>query len=238
MKLRIPRWKDFQHYGKMRRPPWIKLHTQLLTNRHWHGLSPISAKLLVELWLVFSSEEEGGVLTGDVIDDLCWRLHRTHDEVTLALQELAVAGFVKTDDHDSVLAPREHDARSGARSGARSVEVSREEIKRVRAVRRKYSEAFEEVWKIHARGPKAKADDEYLAAVANGVTHDELIDKLTGYVAAELRPDDNPPFKGQHLFRWLKEGRWEEEFEVKRDGGYNPASIFEWFPPSPKGDSQ
>ena len=237
MELRVPRWKDFQHYGK-RRPPWIKLHTQLLVNRQWHELSPIAAKLLVEIWLVFSSEEEGGALTGDVVGDLCWRLHRTHDEVTLALQELTRHGFLEVnyDAGGKVLAPRER----SAPSSARSVEESRGETekRRVRAARRKYSKAFEQVWKIHARGPKAKADDEYLAAVANGVTHDELIDKLTGYVAAELRPDDNPPFKGQHLFRWLKEGRWEEEFEVKRDGGYNPASIFEWFPPSPKGDSQ
>jgi hypothetical protein len=97
-------------------------------------------------------------------------------------------------------------------------------------VRTEYSEAFEEVWKIHARGSKAKAGIEYLAAVANGVTHDELIEKLTGYVASELRPD----FKGQHLFRWLKEGRWEEEYEVKKDERYRPASAFEWFPPALK----
>ena len=99
---------------------------------------------------------------------------------------------------------------------------------------RKYSEAFEEVWKIHGRGAKAKADDEYKKAVSNGVTHDVIVEKLTGYVAAELRPDDSPPFKGQHLFRWLKDERWQEEFEVK-DEGYKSEVIYNWFPPGLEG---
>lgn len=98
--------------------------------------------------------------------------------------------------------------------------------------RRKYSEAFEEVWKVHARGPKTKADDAYKKAVSNGVTHDVIVAKLTGYVAAELRPNDNPPFKGQHLFRWLNEGRWEEEFELQTTDELPIA--FNWFPPALK----
>jgi hypothetical protein len=236
MILKIPRWEDFQHYGKMRRPPWLKLHRSLLENRRWHNLSPNSAKLLVELWLVFASEEEDGVLTGDVVDDLCWRLHRTQEDTLPALQELTAAGFVEIEHHaSSVLAPCEHDASSDARSDAplepRSIEESRGDKRRVRAARENYSGAFEKVWEIHGRGSKEKAGIEYLAAVANGVTHDVIVEKLTGYVAAELRPDDNPPFKGQHLFRWLKEGRWEEDFEVKKDERYRPAPAFEWFPP-------
>ena len=102
-------------------------------------------------------------------------------------------------------------------------------------MRKKYSSAFEEVWKIHGRGSKVKAAEEYSAAVGNGVTHDVIVSQLSGYVAAELRLDDSPPFKGQHLFRWLKEGRWEEEYEVKKDEDYRPASVFEWFPPELKG---
>ena len=208
----------------MRRPPWIKLHRQLLEIRKWHELSASSSKLLVECWLL-ASEESGGVLSGDVVTDLAWRLHRTANELVPALQELTDAGFIDVDYGDEGEIPGKVLAEPLARVEEKRIE------KRVRAVRRKYSEGFEQVWKSHSRGPKSKADDEYLAAVGNGVTHDELIEKLTGYVAAELRLDDNPPFKGQHLFRWLKEGRWEEEFEVKKDEGYRPASVFEWFPP-------
>ena len=70
------------------------------------------------------------------------------------------------------------------------------------------------------------------AAVANGVTHDELIDKLSGYVAAELRPADNPPFKGQHLFRWLRDEGWQETFELQTTDELPIA--FNWFPPALK----
>ena len=231
MKLQILKWKEFQHYGQIRRPPWIKLHRQLLDNRHWHGLSATSAKLLVECWLL-ASEELDGALAGDVVGDLCWRLHRKEEDVLPALQELAAAGFLSVDYYGKgkTLAPGKHDA--PLERG--SVEESRREKSRVRAVRKKYSPAFEVVWKIHGRGAKAKANEEYLAAVGNGVTHDTIVSKLTGYVAAELRPKDNPPFKGQHLFRWLRDERWEEEFELKEDDGYRPASAFEWFPPALK----
>jgi hypothetical protein len=223
MKLRIKKWKQFQHYGKMRRPPWIKLHRQLLENRKWHQLSAGSAKLLVECWLI-ASEELDGVLSGDVVTDLAWRLHRTANDLVPALQELTDAGFIDVDYGDE----------DGAASEVLAGRSSRVEEKRVekskRAERREYSEAFEEVWKIHARGPKLKADDAYKAAVGNGVTHSTIVEKLTGYVAAELRLDDSPPFKGQHLFRWLKDERWEEDFVVK-DTGYRPEVIYNWFPP-------
>jgi hypothetical protein len=110
MKLRIRKWDQFQHYSK-RRPPWIKLHRQLLDNRHWHELSPSSCKLLVECWLL-ASEESGGVLSGDVVTDLAWRLHRTANELVPALQELTDAGFIDVDynneegDASEVLAER------------------------------------------------------------------------------------------------------------------------------------
>jgi len=223
MRLKIRKWDQFQHYSK-RRPPWIKLHRQLLENRHWAELSANSAKLLVECWLL-ASEESGGVLSGDVVTDLAWRLHRTANDLVPALQELADAGFIDVDYSD-----KEGDA--GEALAERYSRVEKRKGKKSKRAVRKYSEAFEEVWKIHARGPKTKAGDAYKKAVSNGVTHDVIVEKLTGYVAAELRPDDNPPFKGQHLFRWLNDGRWEEEFETKRDGSYQPSSVFDWFPPS------
>jgi len=226
MRLRIRKWDQFQHYSK-RRPPWIKLHRQLLENRHWAELSASSAKLLVECWLL-ASEESGGVLSGSVVTDVAARLHRTANDLVPALQELADAGFIDVDYCD-----KEGDAGEALAERYSRVEKRRE--KKSKRAARKYSEAFEQVWKIHARGPKTKAGDAYKKAVSNGVTHDVIVEKLTGYVAAELRPDDNPPFKGQHLFRWLNDGRWEEEFETKRDGSYQPASVFDWFPPSLEG---
>ena len=87
-----------------------------------------------------------------------------------------------------------------------------------------YSDEFEEIWKIHPRGPKAKAEDEYKVALKNGVTHDDLVESLNVYQTT-LRP---PEFLGLHLFRWLKEERWEEE--VVEQDAYKPTVLLNWSP--------
>lgn len=179
--------------------------------------------MLVSLWLL-ASEEDGGVLTGDVVEDIAWRLHCEPSEVLAHLEELEGSGFVAINNKDS------SSTLAGRKQGA-TLEERREEKEKSKRAPRNYSEDFQQVWAIHPRGPKGKADDEYRGAVGNGVTHDVIVSKLTDYVAAEVRLDDNPPFKGQHLHRWIRDERWEEEFEV-RDTGYNPEVVFGgWFPP-------
>ena len=91
-----------------------------------------------------------------------------------------------------------------------------------------YMSEFEELWKIHGRGPKVKAATAYQVALKSGVPHNEIVDVLKAY-AKTLTND----FGGLHLFNWLRQERWEEEFVVK-DEGYNPPTIFEWFPPELK----
>ena len=88
-----------------------------------------------------------------------------------------------------------------------------------------YTSAFEELWKIHGRGPKVRAATAYQVALKSGVPHNEIVDVLKAY-AKTLTHD----FGGLNLFNWLREERWEEEYETK-DTGYNPEVIFEWFPP-------
>jgi len=91
-----------------------------------------------------------------------------------------------------------------------------------------YMSEFEELWKIHGRGPKAKAATAYPVALKSGVTHNEIVVSLKAYVQTFT-----DKFRGQHLFRWLKDKRWEEEYEVKYTG-YNPMSAFDWFRPELK----
>ena len=91
-----------------------------------------------------------------------------------------------------------------------------------------YMSEFEELWKIHGRGPKAKAATAYPMALKSGVTHNEIVVSLKAYVQTFT-----DKFRGQHLFRWLKDKRWEEEYEVK-DEGYNPQALYNWFPPELK----
>jgi hypothetical protein len=55
----IKNWERFQHY-KDRRPPWIKLHAQLLNDRAFMELALASRGLLLLLWIL-ASEDDGKV---------------------------------------------------------------------------------------------------------------------------------------------------------------------------------
>jgi hypothetical protein len=65
MKLSVKNWSKFQHF-KDRKPIWIKLYREILDDLEFHALDPVSAKLLVLLWLL-ASENEGELPPLDVI---------------------------------------------------------------------------------------------------------------------------------------------------------------------------
>lgn len=55
MRLRICSWAEYQHY-KERNPPWIKLHTSLLTSRLWVSLDDASRVLAIASMLIASRD--------------------------------------------------------------------------------------------------------------------------------------------------------------------------------------
>ena len=217
MKISITNWAKFQHY-KTRRPPWIKLHRQLLESRHWFELTPDASKLLVECWLI-ASDNPDGTINCD-LGDLAFRLRRDNDDILPTLQELALHGFIEMNkvDASNALADSLQPAIPETET---ETETKKKQTQRKRRV---YSDEFEKIWKIHQRGPKAKAADEYRVALKNGVTHDDLVESLNVYQTT-LRP---PEFLGLHLFRWLKEERWEEE--VVEQDAYKPTVLLNWSP--------
>ena len=203
MRVTIKNWSRFQHY-KGRRPPWIKLHRSLLDDRAFAELADYAGKLLIQLWLI-GSESDDGTITGD-IEDIAFRVHRDVGEVLPALQELALSGFIQmgTDDASTVLADRQQVAPESAPETER--ETEREQTRRKRRV---YPSEFDGVWNLHRRGPKAKAFEEWRRAVPDVITQEELVKALRGYVAT-LTPD----FHGVHLWRYIRDQRWEEAHEV------------------------
>lgn len=71
-----------------------------------------------------------------------------------------------------------------------------------------YTDDFEELWRLHRRGPKSKAFEWYWKARhRHHVSHEHLVTTLRLYVKHEVEDD----FKGAHLFRWLRDQRWEEQ---------------------------
>jgi hypothetical protein len=201
MKITIKNWSRFQHY-KARRPPWVRLHRSLLDDRAFAELSDFASRLLVLLWLIASeTKSDDGTITGDV-EDIAFRVHRDVGEVLPALQELALRGFVQmgTDDASTMLADRQQVAPESCPETETETEK-----KQTRRKRRVYPSEFLVVWNIHRRGPKAKAHDEWRRAVGEVITQEELLTALRGYVGT-LTPD----FQGVHLFRYIRDARWEE----------------------------
>ena len=55
--MKIKNWSKFQHF-KDRRPPWVKLHRDILEQRDITMISDCAFRVLVGLWLLASEDEE------------------------------------------------------------------------------------------------------------------------------------------------------------------------------------
>lgn len=101
--MRIKNWSKFQHY-KDRKPPWLRLYTDLLNDAGYHALTPLAAKYLSLIWIV--SAEDDDTRQGLLPDSktLAFRLRLSSAEFAPILDELARAGFVRVDNSEQSLA--------------------------------------------------------------------------------------------------------------------------------------
>ena len=84
--ISIKNWNKFQHF-KDRKPPWIKLHRDILEQRDISAISDRSFRVLVGLWLLASEDcEMNGGLPG--VEDIAFRLRVDNASVINALSEL------------------------------------------------------------------------------------------------------------------------------------------------------
>jgi hypothetical protein len=106
--VKVKSWSEFQHY-KNRRPPWIKLHHELLDNYDFNCLPVASRALAPMIWLL-ASESSEGTLPAD-LEQMSFRLHQTQNELLAALKPLIAKGFLVLEKGDSeLLAERKQDA--------------------------------------------------------------------------------------------------------------------------------
>ncbi len=68
--MKIRNWSKYQHYHD-RCPPWIKVHRSLLDDFEWHNLDPLSAKMLINLWLLAAEDIDGNL---PAIETMAFRL--------------------------------------------------------------------------------------------------------------------------------------------------------------------
>lgn len=76
-----------------------------------------------------------------------------------------------------------------------------------------YPPEFLTVWALHPRGAKGAALEEWRRAVPELIADQPLRNALEAYCRT-LRPD----FQGMHLFRWLRDERWEEATATQSAG--------------------
>lgn len=134
LKLVPKNWQKFQHYNN-RKPPWIKLHRDLLDDYEFSCL-PVASRALAPLLWLLASEYENGVIEASE-DKLAFRLHMTVHDLKNALLPLIDKGFV--DDASGLLARCKPDA---------TLEIEREvekeieiEAPRVKRAVNKFAEA-------------------------------------------------------------------------------------------------
>ncbi len=96
--MKIKNWKKFQHF-KDRRPPWIKLHREILEQRDISLISDCSFRVLIGIWLL-ASEDEGLVGELPCIDDISFRLRIEKTKLISSLEELEP--FLIHDDIDLI----------------------------------------------------------------------------------------------------------------------------------------
>jgi len=117
--LRPHNWTKFQHY-RHRRPPWIKLHRELLDDFKFHSLPVASRALAPMLWLLASEDEEGIIMGSEVT--ISFRLRMSREEFEEAIKPLMEQGLFE--DASIVLAGRlQHATSESERESERESEA-------------------------------------------------------------------------------------------------------------------
>ncbi len=102
--LRVKNLEKHQHY-KDRRPPWIKLHSEVLDDYDFACLQDASKAHLMLIWVLASR------LDNKIPYDLAWITKQLSATVAVDVEELIMQGFIEVfDDGSKVLAPRKQSA--------------------------------------------------------------------------------------------------------------------------------
>ncbi len=213
----IKNWRLHQHYKK-RNDPWIKLHTDLLTDYGFSVLSNDSKLILIHIWLLASKL---GVEEPKIPNDPEWILKQTNLTGKLNLKPLFDCGFINLISNDS----------NEIAKDITSYKINIKNINKIDINTDTYTpdacaEAFEICWDKYPRkaGNKKKALDCFKKSVwAKGDQGQEtFLKKMGAYVASV----DDPGFlqHGETFFRnWqdleisnirpIKNETWEEKHE-------------------------
>ena len=201
--MRIKNWAKFQHF-KNRRPPWIKLHREILDQRDINVISDRSFRVLINCWLLASEDRElEGILP--TIQDIAFRVRIEEKYIVESLQELT--NFI--DSTDVILISERYQV------GPPETETETEtENKKtcIRSSAKKYANGadFERFWIVWPdKRNKKKARDVFIRKKFSITDVDELIADV------ELRKRSDKRWLGgfiPHCSTYLNGERWEDEY--------------------------
>ena len=222
MTIKIKNWSKFQHF-KDRRPPWIKLHRDILEQRDITLISDCSFRVLVGLWLLASEDEDmqGGLPD---IDDISFRLRIDKAKVTKALSELEpwLDINVTSERYQSDAPETETET---------EVEVETEVETYIPPTIVEVS-GFNEWYDSYPRkiGKKA-AEKAFNSAIKSGVTIEQLTQGVAAY-NQEIKDAGTSTQFIKHPSTWLNQGCYDDDHaQIVHDNtgrdNKKPRSIFE-----------
>lgn len=208
--LRVKGWVDFQHY-KDRRPPWIKLHRELLENFRWHRLTSDSKALAICIWLVACEykDPKAGLVT-DNAEELAFRARMDELIVVQSIKQLIQEGFLEhvDDGENDLLAPCYQPATTETET-----KTYRQEVEDKDSCVKKFSEMFLEFWELYPRQRRGDKDQAYRAwkkvLKDEKSTERKILDGLDRY--RNSREVKEGYSKGAAA--WLNAGKYNDNYE-------------------------
>jgi len=196
MRLIPKNWRAFQHYGN-RRPPWIKLHRELLDDREFMSLPMASKAIAPLLWLLASESDDSSFDAST--DELAFRLRLASKEVEAGLKPLIDNGFFL--DASTMLAPCSQSARPETeREGEK--ETEKKAVKNITAIQKPddVSETVWSDWVKHRKSKSATITDTVIKRIRNesskaGISLESAMELMCvrnwqGFEAEWIKPKD------------------------------------------------
>jgi hypothetical protein len=220
MTIRIKNWAKHQHF-KDRTPPWIKLYRDILDDPDWHDLSGEDAKMLVNLWLLASEDENKAGSLPDA-RRIAFRLRTTVSKTEQQL--LRLKHWLVQDDINAISEQYQVDAPETEREAEREREEETEEKPRKRVTPAKPDAVDQQTWDDWIALRKAKRapvtqtviDGALREAGKAGMTLEAFLQVWCrrgsqGLEAAWLKPEErSQPMSFAQQDAAEKRRRWEE----------------------------
>lgn len=166
----IKNWRIHQQYKK-RNDPWIKLHTDLLTDYDFTKLANDSKLLLIHIWLLASKL---GVDEPKIPDDVSWICGQTNLKGKHDLKPLFDNGFINMLSNDS----------NEIQNSSHSYKINIKNINKIDINTDKDKECFFEYdWKAYPKkGNKQKAKASYFKSVTTTEKRQAFLDRTKAYI--------------------------------------------------------